>query len=340
MAIESTLRSSRRCRSVLVTGASGFVGGEIARRLQNEGYSALGVGRRSLEPIGFGRYKRVDLAADDLGELLEGARFVVHCAGLAHRRHGELSPHDYSRQNEEVTRRVAEAAVAYGAQRFVLISSAAVYASGTTSARETDAPAPSTWYGESKLAAERQASTVCRGGGVGLTILRPATVYGVGDPGNVARLIRALASGRFRSVGDGSNRKSLVHVGDLAGAVLATLNAPTADESRVFNVAGPSVAVSDIVDAIASATGRRTPAALPASVVQAAVGCAASLSFHCGPFERLRRSLRTWLSEDTLDTSAFERQNPHFRWTPFADGIIDEVRWLRRSEPRRHRIAA
>ena len=54
-----------------------------------------------------------------------------------------------------------------------------------------------------------------------LTILRLATLYGEGDPGNVGRLMRTLDRGRFLWIGDGSNRKSLLYRGDAANACMA-----------------------------------------------------------------------------------------------------------------------
>ena len=59
-----------------------------------------------------------------------------------------------------------------------------------------------------------------------LTILRLATLYGEGDPGNVGRLMRKLDRGRFLWIGDGSNRKSLLYKGDAARACMAVAERP------------------------------------------------------------------------------------------------------------------
>ena len=60
-----------------------------------------------------------------------------------------------------------------------------------------------------------------------LTILRLATLYGEGDPGNVGRLMRTLDRGRFLWIGDGSNRKSLLYKGDAASARMVTVERPS-----------------------------------------------------------------------------------------------------------------
>ena len=61
---------------------------------------------------------------------------------------------------------------------------------------------------------------------VDLTILRMATLYGEGDPGNVARLMRAIDLGRFIWIGNGMNRKSLLHKEDAARASLEVAKTP------------------------------------------------------------------------------------------------------------------
>ena len=70
---------------------------------------------------------------------------------------------------------------------------------------------------------------------LGLTILRLATVYGEGDRGNIARLMRTIDAGRFVWVGRGTNRKSLIHRDDAAAAVLAVVSTG-ASGIRTFNV--------------------------------------------------------------------------------------------------------
>ena len=68
-----------------------------------------------------------------------------------------------------------------------------------------------------------------------LTILRLATLYGEGDPGNVGRLIRTLDRGRFLWIGDGSNRESLLYKGDAARACMAVAERP-ASGINIYNV--------------------------------------------------------------------------------------------------------
>ena len=75
---------------------------------------------------------------------------------------------------------------------------------------------------------------------LGLTILRLATVYGEGDRGNIARLMRTIDAGRFVWVGHGTNRKSLIHRDDAAAAVLAVVSTGPSG-IRTFNVSADPV---------------------------------------------------------------------------------------------------
>jgi len=87
-------------------------------------------------------------------------------------------------------------------------------------------PNPVGPYALSKYNAKLRAIEIARDSGMALTILRLATLYGEGDPGNVGRLLRTLDRGRFLWIGDGSNRKSLLHKGDAARACMAVAERP------------------------------------------------------------------------------------------------------------------
>ena len=100
------------------------------------------------------------------------------------------------------TEAVAEAAAAAGVRRLVLASTTAVYGpTGAQPASEDTAPAPDSWYAESKLEAERVARAVGRRTGLEIVVLRLSAVYGPRVRGNYRRLLRAMARGRFVSIG-------------------------------------------------------------------------------------------------------------------------------------------
>ena len=99
-----------------------------------------------------------------------------------------------------------------------------------------------------------------------LTILRLATLYGEGDPGNVGRLMRTLDRGRFLWIGDGSNRESLWYRGDAARACMAVAERP-ASGINIYNISAPACTMREIVDGIADALGKHPfPVRVPATL--------------------------------------------------------------------------
>ncbi|MEK7776125.1 MAG: NAD-dependent epimerase/dehydratase family protein, partial [Planctomycetota bacterium] len=102
-------------------------------------------------------------------------------------------------------------------------------------------------YALSKYNAELRAIEIAREAGMALTILRLATLYGEGDPGNVGRLMRTLDRGRFLWIGDGSNRKSLLYKGDAARACMAVAER-SASGINIYNVSAPACTMREIVD--------------------------------------------------------------------------------------------
>lgn len=198
---------------VALTGATGFVGGHLLRRLLAEGWQVRALARRpealadapGLTPV------PGSLESDDaLAALVEGCDAVVHCAGLVAAR----SAAEFRRANAQGTARLAAAAAAAsggtsgGPRRFLLMSSLA--------AREPQLSP----YAASKRQAE--AALERNGRALHWQALRPPVVYGPGDRATLP-LFRQFAQGRvLRPAGDG--RFSMLYVEDLAAAVVALLN--------------------------------------------------------------------------------------------------------------------
>jgi nucleoside-diphosphate-sugar epimerase len=163
-----------------------------------------------------------------------------------------------------------------------------------------------------------------------LAILRLATLYGEGNPGNVGRLMRALDRGRFLWIGDGSNRKSLLYRGDAARACMAVAERP-ASGINIYNVSAPACTMREIVDGIADALGKHPfPVRVPASL-------ALLLSRHLSriPIRRmagLHQTVKKWLAEDVYDTRRFEEAYGFQTKTSLEDGLKREVDWYRRNK--------
>lgn len=217
---------------VLVTGATGKVGRRLVAALLAEGARVAILSRdpgraRDLWPGAPIEGRRGDLREPaTLGRLLDGIELVFHLASYAP---GPREPDVYGSPahwpvtalgTRNLAARVAEGRVT----RLVYVSSVkamgdAVAARGRP-AREGDEPAPETLYGRAKLDAERSVLALGGSAGIHAAVLRLPMVYGLTGQGNIARMIDAVARGRFPPWPRVENRRSAVHVEDAVGAAL------------------------------------------------------------------------------------------------------------------------
>jgi len=249
----------------LVTGATGFLGGHLVRRLRAEGVPVRPLSRRAGEDG-----VRVDLAREALpAGACDGIATVFHLAALTHAEAAAAPEAAYQALNVEGTRRVLDAALTAGVRRFVLASSVkAIGEGGAMRVDEDSEPRPVTAYGRSKLAAERL--VLAAGDRVHVACLRLPLVYGVGQQGNLRRMIDAIDRGRFPPPPRRRNRRSMVHVEDVVSALLLLAADPRA-RGRIYLLADPEpYATRDLYDWIREAAGKRPqPLAVPYSVLWA-----------------------------------------------------------------------
>ncbi|MGH2663468.1 MAG: NAD-dependent epimerase/dehydratase family protein [Actinomycetota bacterium] len=214
--------------TVLVTGATGFLGGHLARDLAAHGSEVRGLGRNTgrglqLEADGVSFFP-VDLSnREALRRACRGADVVVHAAALSS---AWATRSAYRRVNVDGTAAVLGAAQAAGVGRIVHISTPAVlsrFADQFDLTEEEPIPAVHiSDYGASKAAAERLVSAVSA---VETVIVRPKAIYGPGDTALLPRLVGAATRGRLRIVGHGDTMTHLTHVSDVVRALRPILPA-------------------------------------------------------------------------------------------------------------------
>lgn len=152
---------------------------------------------------------------------------VVHAAGIIHPRRVS----DFHRVNVRGTQSITAAAARAGVRRFVHISSNSPFGLNTGpegAFRASEPYAPYLGYGRSKMEAEVAVKDTGAAAGFDVVILRPPWFYGPGQPDRQARFLSMVRQGVFPVPGDGTQRRSMVFVPDLAAAALAA----TADAAR------------------------------------------------------------------------------------------------------------
>ncbi|MEW6365312.1 MAG: NAD(P)-dependent oxidoreductase [Acidobacteriota bacterium] len=207
----------------LVTGATGFVGSHLVDSLIQGGASVSVLVRRNSnlqwlrdKPVQLLRGDILDAITAEVTEVLKRSTYVFHAAGAIM----ALRREDYFKVNADGTRRLLAALRnANGPlKRFVLISSLAAAGPGTGDALigEDQEPHPVSWYGSSKLEAERIAHEY--GPSVPFTIVRPPPVYGPRDYA-LLPVFRLLKRGLTPVVGRGS-QTNFVYITDLIEGIL------------------------------------------------------------------------------------------------------------------------
>ncbi|MFZ5470476.1 MAG: NAD-dependent epimerase/dehydratase family protein [Myxococcota bacterium] len=257
---------------VLVTGASGFVGGNLVKRLVARGHTVTAMVRRTsnrkaLEQIPGLRFAIGDLhTGEGLREAVEEIDCVQHVAGVLKAR----TPEDFHRGNVEGTRFVCQA-IAEQKKPVRLVYCSSLAAAGPTIVgrprSEVDAPAPVSSYGRSKLGAEMVVRQFADR--IPAVILRPPIVYGPGDRDNIPSFLPMAKLGIFVKPSFGPKAYSVVHVEDLCDALIAagekgkTL-VPTDSTAGVYFVSdGKEYSWSEFCDTLARSMGRERSRTIP-----------------------------------------------------------------------------
>ena len=294
---------------VLVTGATGFLGRAVVDELIRNGKEVFTTAQ-SPQADDLPNYFPADIAASEsLNELekIGAIDAIIHSAGLAHQ-FKETGREKFLRVNVEGTKNAANLAVRLKVKKFILISSVAVYGA----AKQTEAAAafeedlqcqPAGFYAESKLEAEQAAIGICSNNSFELTILRPSTIIGENDRGNVARLIERIDKRLFIWIGSGKNKKSLVYKRDVARACLrfvGNFDEAKNNKTNIYNVTAEPIAMREIVFEIQRVLGKSVlPIHFPASPLQKSlnlIGKATGMR----KFLKIAGTIDKWLSDDVF----------------------------------------
>jgi nucleoside-diphosphate-sugar epimerase len=292
---------------VLVVGGSGFIGTRLIAELTGAGHTVTNLDLRpSLAWPALSTIGDVTVTAD-VERALAGVDAVVNLA--AEHRDDVRPVSRYDAVNVGGARVLVGACEAAGVETLVFTSTVAVYGLGRPRPDETAPTHPFNDYGRTKLEAEGvYKAWAARDPARSLAIVRPCVVFGEGNRGNVWTLATQVASGRFRFVGDGSNRKSMAYVGNVAAFLAERID--LGPGTHLTNYAdAPDLTTRELVDLMAAELGvtiSARPIPLPVGLLAGRVfDLAARATRRTFPVSAIR--VQKFAAETTVDASAVDR---------------------------------
>lgn len=243
---------------ILLTGAGGFVGGAVLRRLSGAGHQVIAITSSAVPPAG--KWRRLDLlgaSADEVAALVEETR-ATHCIHAAwYTQHRDYLAADVNRDWAAASLRLAEGFAAGGGQRFIGLGTCLEYdqTSPGRSFSESGTPlAADSLYARCKLELFERLSE--RMEGSSFAWARIFFVYGPGDRGGrlIPYILGRLATGERAEARFGGLERDYVHVDDLASQITAIA---LSDAPGAFNVgSGRAVRIADMFGIAGELAGR------------------------------------------------------------------------------------
>ena len=273
-------------KRIVITGVSGIIGSELKRRFIDKGYYVIGIDRteskekQGNDERGQFEYVKLDITdKDKVSQFFSGLSFnyLIHCAALVHKNSPDLSFDNFMKINFEGTKNIFDSVIhsknKYGLKRAIFFSTIEVYGGEERDEiiSEDDECNPISFYGQSKLAAERYLINLCKDYKLPIIILRLSPVYSKDFLRNVKRRVLVGKEMFFYRVGDGEQKISLCSRDNVIDVVEKCIE----DEvsfGEVFNIADDKVySFNDLLNYFRKLIGNRITIKIPGCILYSGI---------------------------------------------------------------------
>jgi len=318
------LHSADSSKTVLVSGANGFVGKALCAELFQQGHGVraavrsenVQVANSETVPVG-----EINGETDWTGAL-SGINVVIHLAARVHVMNDTATDAlaEFRKVNVDGALNLARQAVEAGVQRFIFISSIKVNGEGTQLGRPysaEDEPAPLDPYGISKCEAEDALRQLAAETGLEVVIIRPPLIYGPGVKANFKSMMRYLDKGMPLPLGAIKNRRSLLALDNLIDLIITSIHHPAAANQTFLVGDGEDLSTPELLRRMAEALGKKArlvPIPIPVLMLGASLlGRQAMAQRLCGSLQvdiSKARDLLGWTPPVNVDEAL--RKTAHY----------------------------
>jgi len=246
---------------ILVTGATGFLGGKLTERLYGLGFDVIATGRNreigtKFEERGISFIQSDLTNTEDTFRLVESMDYVFHTAALS-------SPwgkyEDFYSSNVSATKNLLSASQRHNIKRFIHVSTPSLYFCHNEglNVKEDNAIPPSlpNHYAKTKFMAEQEVDTAFKNGLPVITI-RPRALFGPGDKTIIPRLIKVNEKGKIPLVNNGKVLTDITYVENVVDALLLCMDSPANTLGEKYNITnGEPVYLFDVLETLFTELG-------------------------------------------------------------------------------------
>jgi nucleoside-diphosphate-sugar epimerase len=322
-------------RKILVTGGTGFTGSHLTQRLISRGHQVTVLdnqkGRFHDHLARQGARIVIGSVTDKqlIDDLVAGQEVVQHVAAAFRR--VDLPKSVYWDVNVNGTRNLLEAAARHGVRKFVYTSTCGVHGNvENPPAPETAPIQPADYYQYTKYEGEKVAHEFMRQG-LDVTILRPAAIYGPGDPERWLMLFKRVASGRFFMLGDGKVTYHPLYIANLVDAYELAMEQEAASGQTYLIADERYYTINELVQEIAAILGVKvTVIRLPFWPVWAAAAATEAVSGVLRVSPPLFRRRVDWFRQSrAFDIGKAKREMGYQPRVDLRTGLIQTAQWYK-----------